>query len=59
MPTPDIIPNEEPQANNIFSYAALAEKQQGTLYIDATGVFPEISLDGKQYFFVAYDYNTV
>ena len=50
MPTPVIIPNDEPQANNIFCYAALAEKQQGTLYTDATGAFPEMSLDGKQYF---------
>ena len=40
MPTPDIIPNDEPQANNIFCYAALADKQQGTLYTDATGAFP-------------------
>ena len=58
MPTPVIIPNDEPQANNIFCYAALADKQQGTLYTDATGAFPEMSLDGKQYFFVAYDYDT-
>ena len=58
MPTLDIIPNDEPQTNNIFCYAALADKQEGTLYTDATGAFPEISLDGKQYFFVAYDYYT-
>ena len=58
MPTPDIIPNDEPQTNNIFCYAELADKQEGTLYTDATGAFPEMSLDGKQYFFVAYDYDT-
>ena len=58
MPMPDIIPNDESQTNNIFCYAALADKQEGTLYTDATGAFPEMSLDGKQYFFVAYDYDT-
>ena len=55
MPTPVIIPNDEPQAKNILCCAELSDKQQGTLYTDATGEFPEMSLDGKQYFFVAYD----
>ena len=58
MPTPDIIPNNEPKANNIFCYSALADKQQGTLYTDASVAFPEMSLDSKQYVFVAYDYDT-
>ena len=40
MPTPVIIPTDEPQANNIFFYAALVDKQQGTLYTDATEAFP-------------------
>ena len=31
MTTPVIIPNDEPHANNIFCYAALADKHQGTL----------------------------
>ena len=48
MPTPVIISVDEPQANNIFCYATLEDKQQGTLYIYATGEFPEMSLDGKQ-----------
>ena len=39
-------------------YAAFSDKQEGTLYTDATGDFPEMSLDCKQYFFIAYDYNT-
>ena len=58
MSVPDIIPNDEPQSNNIFCYASLADKQQGKLYTDATGENPEMSLDGKQYCFVAYDYDT-
>ena len=36
----------------------MADKQEGKLYTDSTGEFPEMSLDGKQYFFVAYDYDT-
>ena len=47
MPTLDIIPNDEPRTNNIFCYDALTDKQEGTLYTDATGAFPEMSLDGK------------
>ena len=58
MPTPDIIPNDETQTNKLFFYAALADKQEVTLYTDATGAFPEMSLYGKQYFFVAYYYDT-
>ena len=58
MPTQDIIPNDEQQTNNIFCYDALAEKQEGTLYTDTTGALQEISLNGTQYFFVAYDYVT-
>ena len=30
----------------------------GTLYTNATGVLPSISLGCKQYFFMAYDYDT-
>ena len=58
MSMSDIIPNDGPQTNNIFCYSAFADKQEGTLYTDATGAFPEISLDGKQYFLMAYDYDT-
>ena len=30
----------------------------GTFYTDMTGEFPVMSLEGKQYYFVAYDYDT-
>jgi hypothetical protein len=57
--TANIIPDDETHKNNnVFCYAALTDKQTGTLYTDATGVLPHMSLDGKQYFFVAYDYDT-
>ena len=44
--------------NNIFCFTALADKQNGTLYTDATEALPAIWLDGHQSFFVAYDYAT-
>eukprot|EP00804_Cyclotella_cryptica_P023697 CCRYP_019320-RA/>CCRYP_019320-RA protein AED:0.37 eAED:0.35 QI:0/0/0/1/1/1/6/0/1607 len=42
---------------NVFCYAALADKHTGTLYTDATGALPAVSLDGNQYYFVAYAYD--
>ena len=40
------------------SFAALADKQTGTLYTDQTGALPVRSLEGMQYFVVTYDYDT-
>jgi hypothetical protein len=45
-----------PQANHIFCFAAMADKAQRTLYHDLTGRLPVMSLEGNQYFLVAYDY---
>ena len=58
--TATVIPSDEPLdgANNVFCFAALADKQTGTIYTDATGALPSRSLDGNQYYFVAYDYDT-
>ena len=52
-----IPPNNVPDSN-IFCYAALADKQQGTLYTDATGALPARSIYANQYYSVAYDYDT-
>ena len=52
------IPPDNVPDSNIFCYAALADKQQGTLYTDATGALPARSMDANQYYFIAYDYNT-
>ena len=41
--------------NNIFCYAALAEKEIGTIYTDVTGALPVLSIDGHQYHVVTYD----
>ena len=51
-------PKEVKETNNVFCFAALADKQTGTLYTDQTGALPVRSLEGMQYFFVAYDYDT-
>ena len=45
-------------ATYFAKYAALADKQQGTLYTDATGALPARSIDTHQYYFIAYDYDT-
>ena len=54
---PHIIPNDG-GANNIFCFAALADKQAGTMHTDTTGALPTISLDGHQYYFIAYNYDS-
>ena len=36
----------------------MANKQIGTMYTDQTCALPVRSLDGMQYFFIAYDYDT-
>jgi hypothetical protein len=48
----------KPTANNLFCFAALADKQHGTFYTDCTGNLPVRALDGQQLIFVAYDYDT-
>eukprot|EP00804_Cyclotella_cryptica_P020493 CCRYP_019412-RA/>CCRYP_019412-RA protein AED:0.05 eAED:-0.04 QI:0/0/0/1/0/0.5/2/0/1372 len=57
--TTHIIPLEpiRDSSCNVFCYAALADKHTGTLYTDATGALPAVSLDGNQYYFVAYAYD--
>ena len=36
----------------------MEDKEKVTLYTDATGALPAILLNGHQYFFIAYDYDT-
>ena len=43
--------------NSMFCLEALAEKEKGTVYTEATGALPVTSLDGHQYYIVAYDYD--
>jgi hypothetical protein len=45
-----------PQANQVFCFTALADKTKQTLYHNLTGRLPVMSLEGNQYFLVAYNY---
>jgi hypothetical protein len=45
-----------PPHNEVFCFAAVADKTQRTIYHDLTGRLPVMSLEGNQYFLVAYDY---
>ena len=56
---PHVIPVESTSDSicNVFCYAALADKHAGTMYKDATGALPVVSLEGNQYYFVAYAYD--
>ena len=42
--------------NNMFCFAALTDKEKNTIYTDATGALPFVSLDGKQYYIATYGY---
>ena len=42
---------------NMFCFAVLADKEKGTVYTDATGALPVMSLNGKQIYIVMYDYD--
>ena len=43
--------------NNMFCFALLADKEKGTVYKDAKGALPVMSLEGKQQYIVASDYD--
>jgi hypothetical protein len=49
--------NNTPANASIFCFAALADKNQGTIYTNYTGNLPTHALDNQQLFFVAYHYN--
>ena len=57
-PTTGSVASEGVPTNaNVFCFEALAEKEKGTTHTDATGALPVLSLDGHQYYIVAYDYD--
>ena len=43
--------------HNIFCFAVLADQIKGTIYTDFTGALLARSLDGNQFFFIAYAYD--
>ena len=44
--------------SNVFCFAAIADKNKGTLYTNPNGTLPDLSIDGIQYYYVAYNYDT-
>eukprot|EP00804_Cyclotella_cryptica_P003417 CCRYP_018563-RA/>CCRYP_018563-RA protein AED:0.22 eAED:0.19 QI:0/0/0/1/0.33/0.25/4/0/1155 len=58
MPCPHVIPPDITDTTcNVFCFAALADKHHGTMYTDATGALPAVTLEGNQYYLVAYAYD--
>eukprot|EP00804_Cyclotella_cryptica_P012930 CCRYP_002289-RA/>CCRYP_002289-RA protein AED:0.24 eAED:0.24 QI:0/0/0/1/0.5/0.33/3/0/1110 len=56
--TPHVIPLDITDTTcNVFCFAALADKHHGTMYTDATGARPAVTLEGNQYYLVAYAYD--
>lgn len=55
----NVIPigDNDESACKLFCYAALANKHTGAMYTDATGALPVLSVNGHQYYFVAYAYD--
>eukprot|EP00970_Alexandrium_tamarense_P017799 scaffold11398_cov137-Alexandrium_tamarense.AAC.1 len=49
---------EEGNGTNVFCFAAIADKIEGTVYVDNTGRFPVRSLEGHLYLFILYDYGS-
>ena len=47
----------EHRFTHTHTHAAFAEEEKGTIYTDATGALPVMSLNGHQYYIVAYDYD--
>ncbi len=43
---------------NMFVFGAFADKQMGTLYLNLTGTFPFISLEGNVCFLIVYHYKS-
>lgn len=47
-------PEQDDKSLNVFCYAALADKIEGTMYTDVTGALPHRSLEGNLYYLIAY-----
>ena len=50
--------DENKSIANLFCFGAFADKRDGVVYNDLTGLFRFMSLDGSVYFFVIYHYQT-
>jgi hypothetical protein len=50
--------DEEDSIANIFAFGTFADKNNGSVYHNLTGLFPFMSLDGSVCFFVLYHYKS-
>jgi hypothetical protein len=56
---PNVIDDDETKSIvNVFCFGAFADKRDGVVYNDFTGLFPFMSLDESVCFFVMYHYET-
>ena len=44
------------EASNALYCAVIGDVLSGIFYTDMTGAFPVVSLEGKHYYFIVYDY---
>ena len=58
-PGPNVIDHDKTGSiANVFCFGAFADKGDGVVYNDLTGLFPFMSLDGSVCFFVMYHFKT-
>jgi hypothetical protein len=57
-PARNIIESDDDSDTNVFIFGAFADKRMGTLYLDLTGTFPFMSLEGNQCFLIVYHYTS-
>jgi hypothetical protein len=56
---PNLIGNDDNKSiANIFCFGAFADKNNGIVYHDLTGLFPFMSYDGSICFFILYHYES-
>ena len=51
-------PMEKETQNQIFVYHAILEPKAGTIYVDYTGNFPILSMEGNTAIFILYDWSS-
>ena len=49
---------EKETQNQIFVYHAILEPKAGTIYVDYTGNFPILSMEGNTAIFILYDWTS-
>ena len=57
-PAGNIIESDDDSYTNVFIFGAFADMQTGTLYLDLTGTFPFMSLEGIVCFLIVYHYKS-